>query len=89
MIRRVETVCGAHLHTLVAAHIVMLVPGELERREEVIHACWCYAFFKAVCFLVHGSLGKGARIKHTPCVEDGVREVWPPPGGKVAGFRDA
>ena len=34
--RRVEAVCGAHLHTLVAAHLVMLVLGELEKLEEVM-----------------------------------------------------
>ena len=44
VIRRIEAVYGAYLHTLVAAHLVMLVPGELEIQEEVMCACWCYAF---------------------------------------------
>merc|ERR1740139_1609354 len=87
MIRRVEAVCGAHLHTIITAYLVKLVLGELERREEVMRACRNYAF-KAMCFLVHGSLGRDVRIRHTPCVEEGVCNVWPPPGGKITGFRD-
>ena len=81
VVRRVEAVYGDHLRTLVA--------GEVEYRKKLLSACRRYAF-QVMCFLVHGSLGRGIRIKHADCVEDGVRDVWQLlPGQRPAGFMES
>ena len=80
IIRRVGAVYGKYT--------VGISISNIERRVEVMRACRCDAF-KCMCFLIHGSLGKGVRIKHSSCVEDGVREEWPPPGGKITGFMES
>ena len=87
VIRRVEAVYGDHICTLAVANLAHLVLGELDRRIVVMRECRKYAF-KTMCFIVHRSLGRGVRIRHTPCVEEGVHEAFLPPDGEYVGFME-
>ena len=80
VIRRVEDVYGDHLRSEMA--------GGVEYRKKLLSACRKFAF-QTMCFLVHGSLGRGVRFRHAGCVEDGVRGVWRlEPGQRPAGFME-
>ena len=62
--------------------------GGVDYRMKLLSACRKFAF-QAMSFLVHRSLGRGVRFRHTECVEDGVRRVWRLlPGQRPAGFME-
>ena len=82
IVRRVEAVYGDHLSLL-----PVTTKEEYSWSVVLMRACRNFAF-KAMSFMVHGSLGAGNRIKHPDCVEEGVRAAFPPPDGQITGFID-
>ena len=82
IVRRVEAAYEGHLRQL-----PVTTQEEFTWSVVLMRACRNFAF-KAMAFLVYGSLGAGNRLKHPCCVERGVRAAFPPPDGQITGFVD-
>ena len=48
-----------------------------------------YYVFDTMSLILHGYLGKGIRIQHSGCVEDGVLELWRDSEDNITKYRSS